>query len=241
MSAPWIHCETLEAEGELSLEADERRHLAARRVREGDAIVCFDACGRTADAELVALGKREARVRFAQVREVPRPARRFTLATAVPKGERLSILLQMLTQLGVSAWQPLLLDSSAVRRLDVDAARWRRIVVESCKVARRAWAPELQPLRTLDEVLVRLSPSTAVFGDREGQAGGPPASAEVCLIGPEAGFSSEETRRLKDAGLPAVSLAADNLRIETAAVAAAATHHAAWNLAHAAAPTKETP
>ena len=43
-------------------------------------------------------------------------------------------------------------------------------------------------------------------------------------IGPEAGFSPVEHALLRDSGAEAVRLAPYNLRIETAAVAAAAVH-----------------
>lgn len=232
MSALWVHVESLGAEHGASdlvtLSAEEARHVAARRLRIGDRLVAFDGEGRTADARIEAIGRRAVELRIEAVVRAPEPEDRWLLATAIPKGERMAVMLPMLTQLAVAVWQPLVLEESAVRELDVESPRLRRILVESAKLARRPWLLEVRPPCSLAALIDACGPDAGLcYGDREGDAAGLSADAAVVAIGPEAGFTPDEFRRLRAAGGRACSLGPHNMRIETAAVAAAAVRVAA--------------
>lgn len=227
MSRFWAYSSTPVEVGQTALAGDEARHLAARRLRVGDQFVLFDGRGGIGEAVVDRLGKREALVSVEEVRHEERRQSGFVLASAIPKGDRLSTLLQMLTQLGVETWQPLVLDESAVRKLDPNAPRLQRILVEGAKVARRAWTLDVEPPRSLDELLAlqpvdaSAKPGLIVYGDREGARTSLSEDTRLFVIGPEAGLSHAEQTRLRHAGGSPISLAPDNLRIETAAVAAA--------------------
>ena len=226
MSEPWVWVEELTSPGAISLASDEARHVAARRLRVGDPLVVFDGRGHTADARIESLGKHSCRVAVDSIAEVPRPDSAFVLASAIPKGDRLSTMLQMLSQLGLESWQPLVLEDSAVRKLDPDSKRLVRILIESCKVSRRPWLLDVREPCSLEEALSkRISGAAIYYGDREGSAAGFDASADLALIGPEAGFSESERRMLGDVDAQPRSFGAHNLRIETAAVAAAVALH----------------
>lgn len=223
MSYLWVFIESLAATGIVTLSRDESRHVAARRLRPADSVVAFDGVGHTAMARIESIGKRAVELRIDAIELVPAPADRFVLATAIPKGERLAGMLPMLVQLGVPIWQPLVLEDSAVRDLDIASARMQRVLVESAKVARRPWLLEVREPIGLDALLAEAESARAVcYGDREGEAVGVAGDAAWIAIGPEAGFSADELRRLRAAGARACSLGPHNMRIETAAVSAVA-------------------
>jgi 16S rRNA (uracil1498-N3)-methyltransferase len=229
MSALWVYVENLREtkEGDLvTLAADEGRHVVSRRLRVGDALVLFDGQGAAAVGQLEALDKKAVVVRTSPWTETLRPGAGFILATAIPKGDRLSTMLQMLSQLGVERWQPLILDDSAVRKLDPKAPRLSRILIESCKVARRPWALEIEQPSGL-EAVVSAAPGRIFYGDSKGESTGMDAQASLLVIGPEAGLTGQEKERLVGAGAQACNLGAHNLRIETAAIAGATAHHLA--------------
>lgn len=243
MSVFWAWTEDELAPGSLELSADESRHLAARRLREGDPLVVFDGRGGVAAARLEGGARRAIRVRVETVETAPPPMGDFVIASAVPKGDRLSTMLQMLSQLGAPVWQPLILEHSVVRKLDPASPRLRRILVESAKVARRPWLLEVRPPASLEGALdaapaadaaeaTDASPGACCFGDREGAAGPLPADCRQVLIGPEAGFSDAEREVLSRAGVGPVSFGTHNLRIETAAVAAAVSRAAGRSRVH---------
>ncbi|HEB91213.1 MAG TPA: 16S rRNA (uracil(1498)-N(3))-methyltransferase [Deltaproteobacteria bacterium] len=228
MSVLWVFVEALSAPGPIELAPEEARHVAARRLRVGDGLLGFDGAGRTAELRLERIGKGGARVEVGAIRRSPRPQGTAVVASAIPRSERLGTMLQMLTQIGVAAWQPLVLEDSVVRKLDPEAKRISRILVESCKVARRPWLLDVRPPCSLEAALAGRTPGSAVFfGDRAGSSAGLAASTGLVLIGPEAGFSPSERRILEAAGARPRSFAAHNLRIETAAVAAAVALHLA--------------
>lgn len=231
MSQLWIFLESLVGDAVVPIPSDEARHVAARRLRVGDAVVAFDGAGRTAAARIETLGKRRVELRVDRVEQAPEPGDRWILATAIPKGERLGTMLPMLVQLGVPIWQPLVLAESAVRDLDVGSARMQRILVESAKLARRPWMMEVREPCGLDALLANsrfpVGPAVLCYGDREGGEIGVPDSAALVVIGPEAGLDGDEIRRLQAVGARACSLGMHNMRIETAAVAAAAVRFAA--------------
>ncbi len=234
MSHLWVFLESLSLSEVVALSSEDSRHVAARRLRPGDAVVVFDGAGHTASAAIESIGKRAVEIRVGAIESVPAPSERWVLATAIPKGERLATMLPMLVQLGVPTWQPLVLEDSAVRELDVRSPRIRRILVESAKLARHPWLLELREPCGLGELLSEVGAAAGAaaapasrpgakicFGDRESEGIGVPSQASLIVIGPEAGFSAEEIRRLRSAGALACSFGAHNMRIETAAAAAA--------------------
>lgn len=223
MSQPWVFLESLDDAGVVTLSSEEARHVVARRLRTGDPVVAFDGRGHTAAACIEAIGKRTIELRIDPPEQAPEPTDPWILATAIPKGERLATMLPMLVQLGVPVWQPLVLDESAVRELDVRSPRLRRILVESAKLARRPWLIEVREPCGLDVLIASRGTAAGLcFGDREGEVIGIPPGAAVVVIGPEAGLTPEEIRRLRSIGGLASALGSHNMRIETAAVAAAA-------------------
>jgi 16S rRNA (uracil1498-N3)-methyltransferase len=228
----WVFVESFGSSDAITLSADEARHVAARRLHPGDRLVAFDGAGGTAVARLDSIGKRAVEIRIEEVAYAAAPEGVWVLATAIPKGERLAVMLPMLSQLAVTVWQPLSLQESVVRDLDVASARLRRILVESAKLARRPWLLEIRPPCDLGQLLDAAGTGAGIcFGDREGDRLGIPSDASVVAIGPEAGFTPEELRRLRSAGAQACRLGPHNMRIETAAVAAAATRFSASGMA----------
>lgn len=222
MSQLWVFLESFGESEVVALSPEEIRHVAARRLRQGDAVLAFDGMGHTAAARIESIGKRAVEIRIGGVESVPAPSESWVLATAIPKGERLATMLPMLVQLGVPIWQPLVLDDSAVRELDVRSARMQRILVESAKLARCPWLLEVREPCGLGELLSAADPAAGIcFGDREGARIGVPSGTSLVAIGPEAGFSVEELRRLRSVGGLPCSFGLNNMRIETAAAAAA--------------------
>jgi 16S rRNA (uracil1498-N3)-methyltransferase len=227
MSMLWVWVDELTeiGSGSIELSRDEARHVTARRLRVGDSLVVFDGRGATADARIESVAQRSVRLEVDVICENPSQGSGLVIASAIPKGDRLGTMLQMLTQLGLEVWQPLVLDDSAIRKFDSSASRLQRICIESAKVARRPWRLELRETTTLDMLFEGESNFENVYyGDRVGKAFGVgldlDGEAAVVIIGPEAGFSESERKYLEISGAMAISFGQHNLRIETAAVAA---------------------
>ena len=197
--------------------------LGVRRLSAGDAIRIMDGQGRIADGSVDSVtGKHDAWLRVLSIRDVPARVPDIVLASAIAKGDRQSTMLDMATQLGISAYRPLQCERS-IKKASINAVtRWERICLEACKQSGSAWLPGImQPLTPVDTV------SQAIEQGRQVIVAHPDgaeirtleAAAEITVvIGPEGGFTMAETSAMTEAGAIAVGLGENILRIESAAV-----------------------
>ena len=153
-----------------------------------------DGAGTVAEACVTRQGRGRLEARIVDCRPVPAPALLVSLACAVPKGERMSVLLDMVTQLGVTEVTPLVCERSVVALQSVPD-RWQRIVIEACKQSRRAWFPRLNDALDLQALLTRSR-----------------------AAGPEGGLTEAELACARRHGAQLVRLGDHALRVETAAV-----------------------
>ena len=223
--------------GEISLDAGQARHARdVLRLESGATVEVFDDAGTVATGELVIAG-RDVIVRV-DARDVTRAAGdalAWTIAAAVPKGERADWMVEKLSELGTTAFVPLATARSIVLPEGKNKReRWARIATEAAKQSRRAGVMRVGELMTLDAVLTDLAGtsnatgwyfSTAADAKPVGEAADalPPGTRSIiAFIGPEGGWTDGELSRFAAAGLTPVRLTATVLRVETAAVAAAA-------------------
>jgi 16S rRNA (uracil1498-N3)-methyltransferase len=215
--------------GRVRLVADEAHHLArVRRLGPGDKVEVFDGLGHTYPAEVVAVerGRVDLQVLGDPVTEPP-PLCALTLATALPKGERLDWLVEKATELGVARLQPLFTERSVVEPRAGKIERLRRIVVEASKQCGRSRLMELEPPIAWTEYLVaEHSPARMLAHPgclpAAAWTGVVPGQRAAIAIGPEGGFTEPEVRAGRQAGWQAISLGRTILRIETAALVACA-------------------
>lgn len=225
---PWFYLDEIpDKEEEVALSGSEARHATgARRLEVGSRVCLFNGNGLVAVARIRSLGNRGRNpvLLLEEVAQQSPPQVAWHLASALPKGDRQGVMLDMLTQLGISSFTPLHCEHSAVKASEKSLSRFRRIVIESCKQSRRAFLPEIRPVVAPLE-LAKNSKATIWFahpgGDTPAQllrTTGKPESLTI-MIGPEGGFSETEVQLMQDQGASMVSLGEAILRIETAAVA----------------------
>ena len=162
----------------------------------------------------------------------PRPAPRappLTLLQGLPKGDKLELVLQKGTELGVAAFFPVVTARAVSRPKDAEAKaqRWRKIVSEAARQCGRADVPEVAAPGPLADAVAALPKDTRLLVlDEEERAlrlSDALTDAPLALVvGPEGGLSREEVAQLKAAGGVSVTLGPRVLRTETAALAALA-------------------
>ena len=202
--------------------------LQSRRLRCGDQLLLTNGQGVRATAAVLSIRKKRdgltVRIESSVLEE--RPVVRKTLAAAIPKGERQSVLLGMATQLGMSAYIPLICEYSVVKYQQKMKDRWRRIVTGACKQCRQCHFPVIEDARSIRSVLDSSPPDTLiVIGDLEGKSM-ETANAEITpgirevrmLVGPEGGFSETERQLMSRRNALKLRLSNQVLRTETAAV-----------------------
>lgn len=211
----------------VELEEEQARHArSVLRLKAGQEIMLFDGQGRTAQAVVLDPGK-TFRVSVRLVRTWPRPRLRLVLAVAPPKGGRLEDMVDQLSQLGVDHVDLLRTARSVVEPGAGKQRRLERAVIESAKQCGRPWLMTVGELRSLPDVLDE--PADLTLLAQPGAAAQADLSAKLAaggvaraLVGPEGGFTDDESALALARGAVAWSLGPHILRIETAAVAAAA-------------------
>ena len=234
-----LYCDLALSPGaEIALpEAVARHAVTVLRLQAGDTLKLFNGEGGEYRASLVAVSKREARVRLlefdATERESPVD---ITLALGISAGERMDYSLQKATELGVTAIQPLATERSVVKlageRADKRLQHWQHVVIAACEQCGRNRVPIVAPVQKLfvflaavarGKRLLLLSPDAATPLKRV-----PPAAGVVLLIGAEGGLAPGEYQAAAASGFEPVSLGPRILRTETAPVAALAVLQALW-------------
>lgn len=203
------------------------------RLREGDACVLFNGDGHDYDARLLAANKRGVDADVTGVRAIDNESPlRIVLLQGIARGEKMDLILQKATELGVVAIAPVFADRTEVRldgdRLDKRTAHWRSVVVSACEQSGRARIPELLAARGLAEAAAAL-PADALKltldpqGEHRSESMTPPAAMTIVIgIGPEGGWSEKDRTILRDHGFTGLRLGPRVLRTETAGLAAIA-------------------
>ncbi|MDD8044911.1 MAG: RsmE family RNA methyltransferase [Verrucomicrobiota bacterium] len=220
----------------LTLSPDESRHIGTTlRLTPGREIGIFNGLGWEGTAVLEAVERgRPCVARVIQVRQIPEPPFRITLAQVLPRTTRFDWLLQKATELGVHTVAPLLGDHSVARPKErpSKAERWEQILIAACKQSGNNRIPRLAPLQSVKTFLERLPPNefTLIAALQEDalplwawidrfqeQLPALPSSATL-LVGPEGDFSAAESALARAAGCRPLALTATVLRSETAAI-----------------------
>lgn len=228
-----------------TLDGAEARHaISVLRLGVDDRVNLFDGRGSEVVARIAALSRQQLQFevidRCSIDRELPH---RFTLAMALPKGDRQKVLVDAATELGVTQLVPLRLQRGVAQPNDSALERLRRQVIEASKQCGRNYLMSIADPFTLPDLVqncgsdspsqspglrlvahpydigVARTPLAQQLNDR-------PCSTTL-VIGPEGGLTDEEVASLAQHGWHVVDLGRTILRIEIAAIAAVA-QIAAW-------------
>lgn len=219
---------------ELALPAQASEHAArVLRLAAGDPLTLFNGDGSDYQANICAIDKRTVTVRITSRRalqnESPLP---LVLAQGIARGDKMDLIVQKATELGVSGIVPLLTERSEVKfdplRAQKRLSHWRAVAASACEQSGRARIPRIRPATTLPAWLDALPDDgplrLALLPDatltcrelRFTPAGG------VLVVGPEGGLGERDIAALLGAGFAGLRLGPRVLRTETAGMAALA-------------------
>jgi 16S rRNA (uracil1498-N3)-methyltransferase len=220
----------------VAFAADDARKLTAvLRKRSGDRVQIVDsggvAFGATLDVD--ARDARNVHVHATLDERLDRgdaePALRVTVAQAVPKGQKMDLVVEKATELGAHAIVPV--RSARVVGNDTSPGkveRWRRIARSAAQQSGRLRVPDVADVHDWDALLETFARYDRVYIPWELAEPAPlrnifdrelaDAKSVLVVIGPEGGFAADEVERARAAGANAISLGRRILRTETAAL-----------------------
>jgi 16S rRNA (uracil1498-N3)-methyltransferase len=222
----------------ISFPPDTARQMAlVLRLQPGERVIALDGLGMEYEVELLQVGRARVQGRVTNRRPARgEPAARITLYLALTQREKFEWMLQKCTEVGAAAFVPVISSRSLVQD-GRDAAkkleRWGRIIREAAEQSRRGILPQVHLPLAFDAALQRAQSDALRLIAWEGEhsltlrAALAPSKAThaptiVVFIGPEGGFSEAEIEAARAAGVQPVTLGERILRMETAAVVAAA-------------------
>lgn len=223
----------------LSLPEDVGTHLLrVLRLAPGDEVVLFNGDGHDYGARLLSASKRGAEAEVLSRREAPNESPlRITLAQGIARGEKMDLVLQKATELGVAAFAPMVTERTEVK-LDAERAgkriaHWRGVVAAACGQSGRARLPILAEPVALATYAAGETAELRLVLDPQGQHSLrelplQPGQSVALAVGPEGGLSERDLATLRAAGFVGLRLGPRILRTETAglaAIAALQSHH----------------
>jgi len=207
------------------------------RLRPGAAVLVFNGRGAEFSATLDEVSRRTVSARLGPPAETrPESPLRLILALSPFRGDRMELVIQKATELGVTEiWPVVTARTDAAARPALKGTRdkrWERVLSGAAEQCGRATLPRLEHTTTLEDLLERpFQGARAVLRETGGHppmTDLEPSGALLLLVGPAGSFEPGEVTRLQEAGFSPVSLGPRILRSETAAITAVALAQALW-------------
>lgn len=215
----------------INLEPGATRHVAqVLRMRVGDELILFDDSGGEYPALIELADRHRVTVALGERREVMRESSlEIELWHGIGRSDRMDVVVQKATELGVIAILPVLTARGSVRLPAARALKkmehWRRIAISACEQCGRNRIPVVREPMSMSAALesplvadqaILLHPDATKSLAELLQ----PSKRIVVLTGPEGGFTDAETTAAKDAGFNLAHLGPRILRTETAPLVA---------------------
>ena len=214
----------------VSLDADTAKHIwQVLRMKEGENIILTDGKGTVAEGEIHIAERHKCNVSIKSITHNQRKSKVLHLCVGFTKNNsRNEWLLEKATELGVGSIIPIA--SSRSEKVHIRYDRWERILQSAILQSKQDFLPELSNIMPLETVLKQYSevPQKLVAHCIDDTKRTPLSGMlkqdkdAILLIGPEGDFTQDEVNLCIEHGFQPVSLGAQRLRTETAAIAAAA-------------------
>jgi 16S rRNA (uracil1498-N3)-methyltransferase len=214
--------------GDIELDAAGARHVRdVLRLTEGTEVEVFDDAGAIANGVIVRC-QASVVVHVEAISAMPESATpALTIASAVPKGERADWMVEKLSELGCTRFIPLAAARSVVLPEGKNKLqRWNRIATESAKQSRRRGVMRIDELTSVNAALDLAKSENArivvLSTDPQASPLSSAPAATFLFIGPEGGWTEQELELFQQRGATSAKLTDTVLRVETAAIVAAA-------------------
>ncbi|KXZ40086.1 16S rRNA (uracil1498-N3)-methyltransferase [Alkalithermobacter thermoalcaliphilus JW-YL-7 = DSM 7308] len=214
------------------IEGEDVKHIS-KVLRYGvkDKIEVCDKNNNEYICEIIDITKTDVTLKILQKVSINRePNVKLTVYQGLPKGQKLDIIIQKLTEIGVSEIVLVTTKRSVAKidekKEDKKLDRWQRIAYEAAKQSKRGIIPKIKGPLTLKQSLEDMKNNdiniVAYENESENKLKNIIKNINVSsigiFIGPEGGFDEEEIEKLKSENVKCVGLGPRILRTETASI-----------------------
>lgn len=215
-------------EKKLLISGIDYRHIAkVLRIKQDDRIILFDDKGIEYECLIKEVRSRELEAEIVKKYEVNRESNlKITLFQGITKGDRMDLIVQKATELGVNSIYPVVTERSEVRNTN-KILRWQKIADESIKQCGRIISPSVNPETKFKQVIdIQISDLNLIFYENERSftindlKNYKSINSISILIGPVGGFTHNEVRLAEYNNFKSIGLGPRIMRSETASIAA---------------------
>lgn len=228
--------EDLELENSKAYIKDEDNHHLTKvfRAKEKDIVEVSDGEDNQYICEIETIDSKETTLKILEKSKISRESSvKVVLYQGIPKAQKMDMIIQKVTEVGVSTIYPLKMKRCVVNlkeKEDKKIDRWQKIAYEAAKQSKRGVIPKVEKSLTIKEAIKSMESNDLNIVFYEGQ--GVQKIKDILrekqdiksigiFIGPEGGFDEEEITLLKDKNAFLGSLGARILRTETAGIVGA--------------------
>ena len=214
-------------------EGEEFHHLTnVMRTRVGENVCLFNGNGNFYFAEVKSINKKNAEL-FVSRKEIStnEPTIKLSVYQALAKGDKLSLIMQKITEIGASELCLFESDFCDVKSNTHKQERMDSISISAAKQCGRATIVQTTGVLKINQIAEKIKDYDAFFVAYENEDGHTLVDSleknklnlknVAVMIGAEGGFSEKEIQLLKDNGAKIVSLGNRILRTETASIVCA--------------------
>ena len=192
------------------------------RIKKDDIVFLTDGAGNRYQTEVINLEKDKLTGRIL-VKEYIKKANQINLELAfVPlKGSRNEMLIEKCTELGVSRFRPFISKHAVIKQLNKKRIeRFQRVALSAMLQSKQYYLPEFMVFENIDALLRNcISFDLIMLADQQGESKIPDCGSNILfIVGPEGGFDKLELQLFINEGVKLISLGANRLRSETAAI-----------------------
>jgi|Deesub1362B_J571_1020462.scaffolds.fasta_scaffold00050_30 16S rRNA (uracil1498-N3)-methyltransferase len=202
---------------------EEYHHLCrVLRKKSGDLIHVIDGKGNDYLVELERVGDGSAVGTIIKKLRMPNEtATFFAIGAGIIKGERMDIIFEKATEMGVSAFYPIISQRTVINPEGIKLERWKRIVKSAVKQSRRSILPYVsEPLGVPDFLKKITDFDTRILLDEEGEISfwnlESWGNRVLIVVGPEGSFTRDEKDLFKKYNFLKVKMGERIMRTETA-------------------------
>jgi 16S rRNA (uracil1498-N3)-methyltransferase len=217
--------ERLEENKKTILDKEQSHYITnVMRLKSGDELLLFNGIDGEFLGTVVGIEKKQITILLNQKQKDQIKSSNISLAFCLLKGQRLDLLIQKCTELGLKSFIPIVSDHSIVRK--INKSRLGKIIIESCEQSDQLNVPPIcDPLQLEDFAYFLKDEDKVLFADIESKRNDLKQMLKdknknyILFIGPEGDFSPKEREFiLTNDKFNSFSLGENILRSETAAI-----------------------
>ena len=217
-----------------TIEGEDVKHISkVLRAKIGEKIEICDNDNKEYICEITDINKECVNANIVEVKDIKRESNlKVKLYQGLPKGPKMEMILQKLTEVGVDEIILVQMKRTVVKvddkKEDKKIERWERIIYEAAKQSKRGKIPTLRGVLSFEEALSDMQQNDMNIAPYENEKTKSIKQAIKnvninnigIIVGPEGGFDEKEIENIESINGQSVSLGPRILRTETASVVA---------------------